>query len=326
VFGHLTNDVWSSGYAYVVSLIVEVHDAVLLTLILPAVHRQTARPGRNATIFRVRQPYVDLNQVKAGRAPSLEESDCSAIHDRLRAWRRREAEASVEKFRAGAPDGYELETGQMEELFADCFLAPIDDQGPLMAWDGWGTGRPTKAANSIPGPDDSSTPKGADPSEAFKEEKQEKEESSVPGRDSKDSLESSAARENAANAGEPESMDAKPAGRPQATRTIHPRLQSGRRRRASDNVFLSMPPEQYLQIVQWTIQQLPSEKCHPMPREIEVILRRWSVEPSCWRAVVEHFGDWFHHAVGRAASLACHLEHAGKRWIQGIRYCRDAFT
>ena len=42
--------------------------------------------------------YVDVNQVKAGLAPSLDESRCSAIGARLAAWRQREAIASLDEF------------------------------------------------------------------------------------------------------------------------------------------------------------------------------------------------------------------------------------
>ncbi|MBM3998546.1 MAG: hypothetical protein FJ297_03210 [Planctomycetes bacterium] len=40
--------------------------------------------------------YVDLNQVKAGQAPHPEDSNYSAIQERLVAWRKGEALAGVE--------------------------------------------------------------------------------------------------------------------------------------------------------------------------------------------------------------------------------------
>jgi D-inositol-3-phosphate glycosyltransferase len=52
--------------------------------------------------------YLDLNQVKAGTARSLEESACSAICDRLSAWRQRETQASLEEFRASNGLRYDL--------------------------------------------------------------------------------------------------------------------------------------------------------------------------------------------------------------------------
>ncbi len=75
--------------------------------------------------------YVDLNQIKAGMACSLEESSCSAIQDRLQTWRNDEAQASVEAFHTNSPDrSFSLEAGDVDRLLADCFLAPIGDQGP----------------------------------------------------------------------------------------------------------------------------------------------------------------------------------------------------
>ena len=67
---------------------------------------------------------------------SLEGAHDAAIRDRLQAWRRPEAEASVRKFGAGLAEGYELEISQVEELLADCFLAPIAGQGPLLLLNG----------------------------------------------------------------------------------------------------------------------------------------------------------------------------------------------
>jgi hypothetical protein len=38
----------------------------------------------------------------------------------------------VEKFRSSEGEGYELEASEVEKLLADCWLAPIDDKGPLL--------------------------------------------------------------------------------------------------------------------------------------------------------------------------------------------------
>jgi hypothetical protein len=56
------------------------------------------------------------------------------------------------------------------------------------------------------------------------------------------------------------------------------------------------------------------------------MLRRCGIEPSRWHGVVEHFGDWFHRAVGHVNKLTEVVLRGGRRWIQGIRACRDAFT
>ena len=87
-------------------------------------------------------------------------------------------------------------------------------------------------------------------------------------------------------------------------------------------------------MVQWTAQRLGAASAEPLgadaarspPAEWEAVLRRLGVEPSCWCQVVEHFVDWFHRGVGHVDHLAPRVERAGKKWLQGIRACRDAFT
>ena len=44
------------------------------------------------------QSLLDLNQVKAGEAASLDQSNYTAIGARIRAWRVEQAQASLEKF------------------------------------------------------------------------------------------------------------------------------------------------------------------------------------------------------------------------------------
>lgn len=76
--------------------------------------------------------YLDLNQPKAGMADRLEDCNCSAIQDRLRAWRRMQAESSVEEFRATSTAAYELRVEDVENLLEDCRLSPIGDHYPLL--------------------------------------------------------------------------------------------------------------------------------------------------------------------------------------------------
>ena len=76
--------------------------------------------------------YVDLNQVKAGAAESLETSNHAAIQNRILAWKRREAAASLAEIRS---DPNEKEIGEDEQagvktLFDDVWLAPIGTPDP----------------------------------------------------------------------------------------------------------------------------------------------------------------------------------------------------
>ena len=80
--------------------------------------------------------YIDLNQITAGMATSLEYSDCSSIQDRIIAAHQREAALSIADFeeetlKLGRSD-QQLAQHQLERMFADSFLSPIASQGPLI--------------------------------------------------------------------------------------------------------------------------------------------------------------------------------------------------
>ena len=232
--------------------------------------------------------YVDLNQLKAGMSTSLAESDNSAIQDRIHAWLQREAEKSVKKFhkQKDSPDD-QLEPGQVQQLLADCHLSPIDQRGPLMLPDG-------SSAVAVP-------------NKMASEETEEPTESPDP------STEVTVERR-ASRPGKP------------PTRKIHRRLIRRRRPRASDNAILSMPFQQYLQIAEWTAQQLLGSGTDPPPLDLESLLRAKGLDPLNWHSAVDNFADWFHHAVGGASHLTDVLQRRDRRWIHGIARCRDAFT
>ena len=79
---------------------------------------------------------LDLNQLRAGMAESLEQSRHSAIQQRILAAKEREARTSREDFRQRDPQGqFECSTAASKALFADCALAPIAADGPLLTTD-----------------------------------------------------------------------------------------------------------------------------------------------------------------------------------------------
>ena len=224
--------------------------------------------------------YVDLNQVKAREAGSLEDSRYSAIAARIRAWRAEQARASVEEFHQARQEGYELETSDVEQLLADCWLMPITADGPLLLVadepsrqpverlvlrrsrrNGESRGEPGGWAAACGGRRaivgaTLNPPPSASPSER-----------------SPVSLELAAeTQDTEPSTGRPRSSSGK--SKPhQPSRTIHERLSRSRRRRASDQPFLSMPFEQYLEIVQWAADQLLAGQDRPPPPELASRLR-----------------------------------------------------
>ena len=286
--------------------------------------------------------YVDLNQIKAGMARSLMESNCSAVQDRLQAWRKEEAQASVETFHTNSSDGsFSLETGDVERLLADCFLAPIGDQSPpLLAEVLSRRGLPDSvAAATAP---ESAVQSPTAPTESTNTEIAESlpsasviecpAETSAPAVSSdvavsvtSGSTTTVQARSSAGGQGRP------PLIRPVPTRKIHERLQSRRRKRASDHVYLGIPRRQYLEIVRWTAEQSLTERTaetqsRPPPDKVAQILRQWGIAPDYWCEAVEKFAHWFRRAVGHEDRLVTPIERRKQRWIQGIRPCRQVFT
>ena len=87
-----------------------------------------------------------------------------------------------------------------------------------------------------------------------------------------------------------------------------------------------MPIAQYLQIAEWTAEQLLASGTDPPPLELESLLRAKELDPLSWTSAVDNFADWFHHAVGRASHLTDVLQRRDRRWIHRIARCRDAFT
>jgi hypothetical protein len=99
-----------------------------------------------------------------------------------------------------------------------------------------------------------------------------------------------------------------------------------RNRRASNKGFLSMEQDDYLRILDWTGRQIRSDKRGAIAKDVAPILDRLGVATDCWVDCVKNFGRWFHRAAGRVALLADEASHAGKRWLQGIGHCQQAFA
>ena len=211
--------------------------------------------------------------MKAKEAGSLEDSRYSAIA--VNAWRAEQARASVEEFHQSRQEGYELATSDVEQLLADCWLMPITaDRGPLLLVAEERSRQPMERivleaaaetesleANQEDGPPpvvegDSSVQRAETAAEAS------------PNEPWPVSLEPDAETQVLEpSTGRPKSSSGKSKSH-QPSRTIHERLSRCRRRRASDQPFLLMPFEQYLEIVQWAADQL-------LAGRIGRPLRRW---------------------------------------------------
>jgi len=95
-------------------------------------------------------------------------------------------------------------------------------------------------------------------------------------------------------------------------------------RRAPSQSFLAMSLEDYLRLLDWTGRQVRRDKHGAIPASLAPILDRLGVGGS-WVQSVQHFGRWFHRAVGRAERLTEEAARRGKRWFQGLGHSRTAF-
>ena len=79
------------------------------------------------------------------------------------------------------------------------------------------------------------------------------------------------------------------------------------------------------QLLDWTGRQIRAGKAGAIPAHLDPILERLQLNGQVWMDTVEHFGDWFHRAVGRLPSMVARAGRSGRRWYQGIARCRLAF-
>ena len=114
-----------------------------------------------------------------------------------------------------------------------------------------------------------------------------------------------------------------PSGRAR-THQVTAGTSGGAPHRASSESFLAMRVEDYLRLLDWTGRQVRRDKHGAIPASLAPILERLGVGGS-WVQSVQHFGRWFHRAVGRADRLTEEAARRGKRWFQGLAHSRTAF-
>ncbi len=95
--------------------------------------------------------------------------------------------------------------------------------------------------------------------------------------------------------------------------------------RASDQGYLPITIERYLELLDWTGRALRAGKRGTIPVELSPILDRLGLNGECWLETVSHFGRWFKRAAGGRESLASAALRCGRRWFQGQAAARIAF-
>lgn len=284
--------------------------------------------------------YVDLNQCQAGMATTLEDSRHSAIYQRVRAAKAREVAAALADFADEHPgDADRLPVEAVEALYADCWLAPITTDAPLLMPAGAplvirsgspasGAARPVAAGDAPP------PVVVVDPAPTTARELTAATGAApVAG----ESLAAPTAGGAEADPGRAAAAGAQRTGAQRAggsarrgpfSRARHARLVATQRRRASDDAILAMPFSQYLAVVAATL----LAKCGPAantaepPPELVALLSAWGLQPRAWLAQLQQLEHQCPRALGKPPRMAARALAAAQQWFQGIRYCRDVFS
>jgi hypothetical protein len=262
--------------------------------------------------------YVDLNQLRAGLAGSLEESQYSAICRRILAAKQREAEVSREEFEQDDPDGlYAFSRTEAEALYADCWLSPITADGPLLTADSLRSGllpaNPTPS-NAIPSSLTSATPSTPVEQGAVVQAAEThggNEEAQGPGQSDSSALSGSVAEEE---------LPSSPAKSRRLTR-----------RRASDAAIIDIPWPEYLRVVKAVAalassDQQDSATTSAAGEQLEEVLARWGVNPQAWLAQLEQLDHRCTRALGAAHRMVQRAAEVAQQWLQGISLCREIFA
>ena len=93
-------------------------------------------------------------------------------------------------------------------------------------------------------------------------------------------------------------------------------------RRASDEGFLQLTLDEYLQLLAWTGQQIPLEKMDDaagaIPVALAAILQRFEIDAGLLVEGVRSFATWFSNFAGRAKTLLDIARRKKKRWLRGM--------
>jgi hypothetical protein len=268
--------------------------------------------------------YVDLNQVRAGQALSLLESHHSSIRQRILAAQQREAEASHEEFvRAERGEDYWFPLSVAEQLFADCWLSPIAQSGPLI------TGEVVRLTAGIDRQDTDVTPSPKSPSQARECSVQEMASNRVP-QSRIERVHRVTCEEAASTTGA-----VRPAveGSSKASVSWHASLSKLARRRSSDSPFLSIQWSEYLRVLEGMaaimgvggVAPEDTEVGGRVMEELTEVLLDWGLNPKPWVASLSELEVRCHHILGPASQVEARARQEGKRSHFGINLCRRIF-
>ena len=95
--------------------------------------------------------------------------------------------------------------------------------------------------------------------------------------------------------------------------------------RKSERGFLSMDFEQYLTLLEWTGQQIRTDKRGAIPSNILPILERLKIRAEQWVDNIIKHGEMFHRVVGNKAEIRDLAARRGKHWFKGYSAAKQNF-
>jgi hypothetical protein len=270
--------------------------------------------------------YVDLNQIRAGQAPSLLESHHSSIRKRIVAAQHREAEASHEEFtREERAEDYWFPLSVAEQLFADCWLSPIEQAGPLMMNE---SVRLTAEIRRSP-------TREAEISSAMPAESREccSPESAGNGAPPSHTEGNDCETPSVGESSKPVASDSEVGDKSSPSLSLHGSFVRRARRRPSDTPYLSVPWSEYLRVLEGLVAIMAvggvtpedTEASGRVLRELAEVLLGWGMNPKPWVASLGELEIRSHHILGAADLVAARARQDGKRSYFGIRLCRRIF-
>lgn len=276
--------------------------------------------------------YVDLNQIRAGQASSLLESHHSSIQKRIIAARQREAEASHEEFsQQKRAENYSFPESMAEQLFMDCWLSPIESDGPLI------TGEAAKRTAEI-----RIRATRAELSPAILAEQKSSEgktrksthmDTSNNGIPQQQTEPVRCGTPSAENALEPRFVDLAVRDDSHASLSLHTRFSKRARRRSSDSPYLGIPWSEYLRVLEGLVAIITAGGVAPedtevggrVLKELAEVLLGWGLNPKPWVASLGALEAQCHHILGPANQVQARARQDGKRSYFGVNLCRRIF-
>jgi hypothetical protein len=269
--------------------------------------------------------YVDLNQVKAGLASSLVDSEHSSIRTRILAAQQKEAEESHAEFHRQERSGdFEFSIPTAEGLFEDCWLSPINRDGPLM------TGEAVRLYGrtiAVPDNDD-----GYGESDVVKESDGISNTEASPATDTADPDATEPTVSISVEMGEAEKRY-ELQNTPREPNTNRPAAKMPRRHRASDSPYIGIPWSEYLRVLEGLVAMMAVGGVKPeetdvgggILEELAGSLLSWGMNPKAWVASLNGLNRQCHHILGAPEAVESRASEKGKRCYFGINFCRSIF-